>query len=169
MMVLRQNIFSRDLAAWQAMEQASDAGLIRSLGLSGFSDVRNFDLFVSNAASIQPAVLMTALHPYSQQTDIRTHLDPTGTLLVSDAPLGEIGEEQVIFADPAVSVTASWYQKTSSQVILRWQLQSGNVFLPAVSDEVGIDEYSRILDFELSEEDMEKINALDRPLFFLYY
>lgn len=163
MMILRQNIFGRDVACWEAMEQAADDGMIRSLGLSGFSDMRNFDLFTDNAASVTPAVLMTAMHPYARQTDVREHLDAAGTLLVSEAPLGETGEEQVIFADQAVSVPASRLEKTSSQVILRWHLQSGNIFLPAVSDAEQIEEYADILDFVLSDEEMDQINALDRP------
>lgn len=169
LMVLRQNDFPKDVEAWQAMEQGIESGLIRSLGLAGFVDVRNYDLFVNNAVTVQPAVLQIPIHPYEQRQDMQEHLAESGTVLVSDSPLGGDGEEQVLFADPLISLDATWYRKTSPQIILRWQLQNGNVILPEVSDEAQIDEYFEVLDFELTDEEMEQINLLDRSLNLLFY
>ncbi len=166
---LQQSDYARDLECWQAMERAAENGKIRSLGLSGFLFVQNYDLFVNNAASVQPAVLEIPVHPYEQRQDMRDHLAPSGTLLVSNSPLGGKGEEQVLFADPVISLEATWYKKTSSQVILRWQLQSGNIIMPQVSDEAQIEEYYQVLEFELSDDDAEKISSLDRSLNFVVY
>ena len=169
LMVLRQNDFPKDVKAWQAMEKGIERGLIRSLGLAGFVDVRNYDLFVNNAVTVQPAVLQIPIHPYEQRQDMREHLAECGTVLVSDSPLGEDGEEQVLFADSQISLDATWYRKTSPQIILRWQLQRGNVILPEVSDEAQIDEYFEVLDFELTDEEVEQINVLDRSLNLMFY
>ena len=75
----------------------------------------------------------------------------------------------MLFADPVISLEATWYKKTSSQVILRWQLQSGNIIMPQVSDEAQIEEYYQVLEFELSDDDAEKIDSLDRSLNFVVY
>ena len=169
LMTLQQSDYAKDLECWQAMERAAEDGKIRSLGLSGFLFMQNYDLFVNNAASVQPAVLMIPVHPYEQRQDMRDHLAGSGTLLVSNSPLGGKGEEQVLFADPVISLEATWYKKTSSQIILRWQLQSGNIIMPQVSDEAQIEEYYQVLEFELSDDDAEKIDSLDRSLNFVVY
>ena len=169
LMVLRQNDFPKDVEAWQAIEQRIESGLIRSLGLAGFVDVRNYDLFVNNAVTVQPAVLQIPIHPYEQRQDMQEHLAESGTVLVSDSPLGGDGKEQVLFADPLISLDATWHRKTSPQIILRWQLQSGNIILPEVTDEAQIDEYFEVLDFELTDEEMEQINGLDRSLNLMFY
>ena len=169
LMVLWQNDFPKDVEAWQSMEQGVETGLIRSIGLAGFVDVRNFDLFVNNAVTVQPSVLQIPIHPYEQRQDMREHLADSETVLVSDSPLGGDGEEQVLFADPLISMDATWHRKTSPQIILRWQLQCGNVILPEITDEAQIDEYFEVLDFELTEEEMEQINALDKSLNLMFY
>jgi diketogulonate reductase-like aldo/keto reductase len=52
--------------------------------------------------------------------------------------------------------------KSSAQVILRWNLQKGVVVIPGSSNPDHIQENTELYDFELTDEEMEKINALDR-------
>ena len=162
LMLLRQSQYDRDAALWAAMEKANETGMIRSLGLSGFSETMNLDLFLNNAASAMPAVLQLSVYPYEQRQDMRDHLTAYGMIMMSGDPLGGNGEEQVLFADPAVSVAATWHQKTSAQVILRWQLQSGNVIMLTPGHAARIPEYADIFDFSLDTDEMQQINALDR-------
>ena len=163
LMLLRQSQFDRDAALWTAMEKANETGMIRSLGLSGFSETMNLDLFLNNAAAAaMPAVLQLSVYPYEQRQDMRDHLAAYGMIMMSGDPLGGNGEEQVLFADPAVSVAATWHQKTSAQVILRWQLQSGNVIMLTPGHAAQIPEYADIFDFFLGTDEMQQINALDR-------
>ena len=162
LMLLRQSQYDRDAALWAAMEKANETGMIRSLGLSGFSETMNLDLFLNNAASVMPAVLQLSVYPYEKRQDMRDHLTAYGMIMMSNDPLGGNGEEQVLFADPAVSVAATWHQKTSAQVILRWQLQSGNVIMLTPEHAAQIPEYADIFDFSLGTDEMQQINALDR-------
>ena len=162
LMLLRQSQYDRDAALWAAMEKANETGMIRSLGLSGFSETMNLDLFLNNAASAMPAVLQLSVYPYEKRQDMRDHLTAYGMIMMSNDPLGGNGEEQVLFADPAVSVAATWHQKTSAQVILRWQLQSGNVIMLTPEHAAQIPEYADIFDFSLGTDEMQQINALDR-------
>ena len=158
----RQSQYDRDAALWAAMEKANETGMIRSLGLSGFSETMNLDLFLNNAAAVMPSVLQLSVYPYEQRQDMRDHLTAYGMIMMSGDPLGGNGEEQVLFADPAVSVAATWHQKTSAQVILRWQLQSGNVIMLTPGHAAQIPEYADIFDFSLGTDEMQQINALDR-------
>ena len=75
----------------------------------------------------------------------------------------------MLFADPVISSLATWYRKTSDQIILRWQLQSGNPVIAGSFDEARITEYLDVLNFSLTGSDMEQINALDRTPMFVYY
>lgn len=162
LMLLRQSQYDRDAALWAAMEKANETGMIHSLGLSGFSETMNLDLFLNNAAAAMPAVLKLSVYPYEQRQDMRDYLTSFGMVMMSGDPLGGTGEEQVLFADPAVSVSATWHQKTSAQVILRWQLQSGNVIMLTPEHAAQISEYADIFDFSLGTDEMQQINALDR-------
>ena len=110
LMLLRQSQYDRDAALWAAMEKANETGMIRSLGLSGFSETMNLDLFLNNAASVMPAVLQLSVYPYEKRQDMRDHLTAYGMIMMSGDPLGGNGEEQVLFADPAVSIAATWHQ-----------------------------------------------------------
>lgn len=168
LMVLSQSRFDLDLAAYHAMERAVEKGVIRSIGLSGFAESRNFDLVLGQISTI-PAVLQLEDHPYRQNLDMKAYLEQYGTIVQAKDPLGGKDDRAVLFADPAVSVLATWYQKTSDQIILRWHLQSGSAAIPAAADEARLEEYFNITDFELDEPGMAEINALDRTLSYVYY
>ena len=162
LILLRQSQYDRDAALWTAMEKANKTGTIHSLGLSGFSETVNLDLFLDNAAHTMPAVVQFSVYPYEQRQDMREQLSTFGAVLITDDPLGGDGEEQILFADPAVSIPATWHQKTSAQVILRWQLQSENVIMLTPGQISEISEYADIFDFSLEADEMRQIDALDR-------
>ncbi|MBQ6341563.1 MAG: aldo/keto reductase [Anaerolineaceae bacterium] len=168
LMIVNQYRFDLDLAAYHAVERAVEEGKVRSIGLSGFGESRNYDLVV-NQVDILPAVLQLETHPYLQNQDMKRHLSESGTVIEARNPLGGRDDRAVLFADPVISILATWYHKTSDQIILRWQLQSGNIFIPEATDEARLDEYQEILDFELSDSEMAEINALDRTLSYVFY
>ncbi|MBR6089486.1 MAG: aldo/keto reductase [Anaerolineaceae bacterium] len=161
LMLLRQGQFDRDMEAYQAMEQALSSGRIRSLGLSDFYEVWNYDL-VTNAVSEPPAVISSGIYPYQQNRTMKDHVSDSAVVMISSEPMGGEEDSHILFADFAVSSIATWYSKTSDQIILRWQLQSGNAAVPTVGDVAKLSEILEIFDFELEERDMERIDALDR-------
>ena len=162
LILLRQSQYDKDVALWAAMENANRNGTVHSLGLTGFSETVNLNLFLDNAAHTMPAVVQLSVYPYEQRQDMREQLSAFGAVMITDDPLGGNGEEQVLFADPAVSVAATWHQRTSTQVILRWQLQSGNVIMLTPGHASQISEYADIFNFSLEADEMQQINALDR-------
>ena len=161
LMFLQQNDFAKDRDAWLAMNEAAAAGTVRSLGLSGFYEVMNYEL-ITGIGTVQPAVIRVGISPYQQDPQIKAYAAGSGTVVMTQAPFGDKVESRVLFADPVISRLATWYRKTSDQIVLRWQLQNGTAAVPCVKNEAQLNEYADILDFSLSDEEMQQINALNR-------
>ncbi len=160
LMILHHSQPENDVKAYQAMEQAVEDGRIRSIGLSNFYTGEDFDRLV-NATTIVPVLLQNETHPYHQSTEMKAHLAQYGTVMESWFPLGGRGNTQTLFNDETIMDIAAAHGKTSAQVILRWHLQAGNIAIPGSSNENHILENYEIFDFELSEEEMERMTALD--------
>ena len=84
-------------------------------------------------------------------------------------PLGGRGNTQVLFNDETIVDIAAAHNKTSAQVILRWHLQAGNIAIPGSSNPDHIAENYDIFDFELSDEEMARMTALDKQERFASY
>ena len=161
LMILHHSQPENDVAAYKAMEQAVADGRLKAIGLSNYYDPDDFDRMV-NAASILPAVLQNETHPYHQSTDMKEHIAQYGTVLESWFPLGGRGNTQALFNDPVISAIAAAHGKTSAQVILRWHLQDGHIAIPGSHNEKHIQENFDIFDFELTQDEMAQIAALDK-------
>lgn len=168
LMILHHSQPSNDVQAYQAMERAVAAGKLRSIGLSNFYEPADFDRLV-NATEIRPAVLQNETHPYHQSKEMQQHIDQYGTVLESWFPLGGRGNTQKLFSDSTISAIAASHGKTSAQIILRWHLQAGNIAIPGSSNEAHIQENFEIFDFELSDEEMRQMTALDKNQRFADY
>lgn len=142
-------------------EQAVEDGKLRSIGLSNYYTPEDFDRLV-NAATITPALMQNEMHPYHQSTGMKDHLAQYGTVMESWFPLGGRGNTQTLFNDETISAIAAAHGKTSAQVILRWHLQASNIAIPGSSSEDHIQENYEIFDFELIDEEMAQMTALDK-------
>ncbi len=161
LMILHHSQPSNDVKAYQAMEKAVEEGKLRSIGLSNYYTAEDFDRLV-NATTIMPALLQNETHPYHQSKEMKEHLKQYGTVLESWFPLGGRGNTQTLFNDPVIAEIAAAHGKSSAQVILRWHLQAGNIAIPGSSNEDHIKENFDIFDFELTDEEMAQIIALDK-------
>jgi len=115
-----------------------------------------------NATTIVPVLLQNETHPYHQSTEMKTHIAQYGTVMESWFPLGGRGNTQILFNDPTIAAIAAAHGKTSAQVILRWHLQAGNIAIPGSSNPDHILENISIFDFELTDDEMVQMTALDR-------
>ena len=168
LMILHHSQPNNDVAAYQAMEQAVADGKLRSIGLSNYYTPEDFDRLV-NATTITPALMQNETHPYHQSTEMKEHLAQYGTVMESWFPLGGRGNTQTLFNDETISAIAAAHGKTSAQVILRWHLQAGNIAIPGSSNEDHIQENFEIFDFNLTDEEMEQMTALDKNERFANY
>ena len=161
LMILHHSQPENDVDAYQAMERAVADGKLRCIGLSNYYEPEDFDRLV-NATTIVPALLQNETHPYHQSTEMKNHIAQYGTVMESWFPLGGRGNTQILFSDPTIAAIAEAHGKTSAQVILRWHLQAGNIAIPGSSNPDHILENISIFDFELTEDEMAQMTALDK-------
>ena len=148
------------IGGYQAMEQAVAEGKVHSIGLSNFRP-EQFDE-IMEIATIAPAVNQVETHPYYQEVEMIEYLKQYGTVLEAWYPLGGRGNTQTMFADETISAIAAAHDRTSAQIILRWHLQAGHIAIPGSNNPDHILENISIFDFELTDEEMAAITAIDR-------
>ncbi|RNF39962.1 aldo/keto reductase [Planococcus salinus] len=142
--------------AWKALEKLYKDGRVKAIGVSNFHVHHLEDLLQD--AEIKPMVNQIEYHPYLTQKELQSYCVEQGIQLEAWSPLmaGELLEQ------PVLQELADKYNKTVAQIILRWDLQTGVVTIPKSTNEQRLAENADIFDFELSIEDMEQIEALNR-------
>lgn len=150
--------------SWRAMEELYHEGKIKAIGVSNFYADRLVDLITHN--EVVPAVNQVETHPFNQQVESAKIMEENKVQIESWAPFAE-GKND-IFQNEVLVTLAEKYNKSVAQVILRWLTQRGVVVIPKSVRKERIIENFDIFDFELSQEDMEKIATLDtkESLFF---
>ena len=141
-----------------ALEDSLSSGDVKSIGVANFLNETFLDL-VKNCRII-PAVDQIETHIFRQQVQMHEMLQEYGTVLQSWSPLA-CGRGN-IFENPILKSIAEKHHKTIAQVALRWLIQRGIPVIPKSTHKERMIENIRILDFELTKEDMEYINKLDK-------
>lgn len=159
-MMLLHHPGTDDIKAYKAMEKAVEEGKIRSIGLSNWY-VEELEEFLPQV-TITPALVQNEIHPYYQENNVIPYIQSLGIVVQGWYPLGGRGHTAELLGDETISAIAKAHGKSSAQVILRWNLQKGVVVIPGSSNPEHIQENTELYDFELTDEEMEKINALDR-------
>lgn len=159
-MMLLHHPGTDDVKAYKAMEKAVSEGKIRSIGLSNWY-VEELEEFLPQV-NITPALVQNEIHPYYQENDVIPYIHDLGIVVQGWYPLGGRGHTKELLNNEVISEIAKAHGKSSAQVILRWNLQKGVVVIPGSSNPDHIKENTELFDFELTDEEMEKINALDR-------
>ncbi|MED1818828.1 glyoxal/methylglyoxal reductase [Bacillus subtilis] len=141
---------------WRALEKLYKDGKIRAIGVSNFQ-VHHLEELLKDA-EIKPMVNQVEFHPRLTQKELRDYCKAQGIQLEAWSPLmqGQLLDNEVL------TQIAEKHNKSVAQVILRWDLQHGVVTIPKSIKEHRIIENADIFDFELSQEDMDKIDALNK-------
>jgi 2,5-diketo-D-gluconate reductase A len=150
--------------SWRAMEELYREGKIKAIGVSNFYSDRLIDLIIHN--EVVPAVNQVETHVFNQQIESHNFMKENNVQIESWGPFAE-GKNNMFQNETLVSIAEN-YNKTVAQVVLRWLIQRGVVVIPKSVRKERIIENFNIFDFELSQEDMEKIATLDtkQSLFF---
>ena len=149
-----------DVEAYKAMEQFVEEGKIRSIGLSNWY-VEELTEFLPQVDTV-PAVVQNEIHPYYQENDVIPFIQDLGIVVQGWYPLGGRGHTGELLGDSVISEIAEAHGVSSAQVILRWNLQKGVVVIPGSSNPDHIRENTELYHFSLTEDEMARINALDR-------
>ncbi|WML53381.1 aldo/keto reductase [Neobacillus sp. PS3-12] len=150
--------------SWRAMEELYREGKIKAIGVSNFYSDRLIDLIIHN--EVVPAVNQVETHVFNQQIESHNFMKENNVQIESWGPFAE-GKNNMFQNETLLSIAEN-YNKTVAQVVLRWLIQRGVVVIPKSVRKERIIENFNIFDFELSQEDMEKIATLDtkQSLFF---
>ena len=151
---MRENWAELNAESWRAMEEAVKAGKIRSIGISNFRKHHIDELL--KTAEIKPAVNQNYLNPSDMQADLVKYNDELGILNEAYSPLGTGG----LLGNETVKEVAANYGKSTAQVLLRWSLQHKFLPLPKSVHADYIKANAEIFDFELSADDMKKLDGL---------
>jgi 2,5-diketo-D-gluconate reductase A len=147
----------RYVETWKAFVELQQSDRLVSIGVSNFQP-DHLDRII-DATGVTPVINQVELHPYLQQSELRRAHEERGIVTQAWSPLGQGGE---LLEDPVLSELAQAHGRTVGQIVLRWHLQLGNVVFPKSSNPDRIAENFDVFDFELSEDDMARIAALDR-------
>jgi 2,5-diketo-D-gluconate reductase A len=146
----------RYVETWETFVELREEGRARSIGVSNFQPAHLRRVIAETGET--PAINQVELHPYMQQPELRRVHEELGILTEAWSPLGR-GQA---LEDPTVVAIAEAHGRTPAQVVLRWHLQLGNVVIPKSVTPARISENLDVLDLELSDAEMERIEALDR-------
>lgn len=159
-MMLLHHPDTNDVKAYKAMEQFVKDGKIRSIGLSNCY-VEELTKFLPQVDTV-PALIQNEIHPYYQENDVIPFIQEKGIVVQGWYPLGGRGHTGELLSDPVISGIADAHDVSSAQVILRWNLQKGVVVIPGSSNPDHIKENTELYHFTLTDDEMNRINALDR-------
>ena len=159
-MMLLHHPGDNDVKAYKAIEKYVEAGKIRSIGLSSWYE-KELKEFLPKV-SITPSLVQNEIHPYYLENDVIPYIQSLGIVVQGWYPFGGRGHTKELLNDKVIVEIAKNHNVSSAQVILRWNLQKGVVVIPGSSNPNHIKENTEIYHFELSKDEMDKINALDR-------
>ena len=140
------------------------AGALRSIGVSNFEPRHIEQLLRGTGGSrregaVLPAVNQVELHAYLSQSDIREYCEAQGILVTS---YGSVGAASGLLDDPTVVAIAKSHGKSAAQVTLRHSLQRNCAVLARSTAPQRITANAELFDFELSEEEVQQLDALER-------
>ncbi len=152
--------FGDNVQGYKVLEQALAEGKTRTIGLSNFNQETIEDLL--KQFKTKPAVVQLETHIFNQQNEMREYLKKYGAFVMSWYPFGGRDNIKLVLGNETIVKIAKAHNKTAAQVVLRWHIQSGYVVIPGASNADYIKENIEIFDFELSEEEMAQIRALNQ-------
>jgi len=143
---------------WKAFETLYKQGVVKAIGVSNFLKYQLEDLIKST--EIMPMVNQMEFHPYLVQQNLIDYCHQHKIQYEAWSPL----MQGRILSDKTLIQLAQKYHKDVAQLVLRWNLQKDVVTIPKSSQPKRILSNSQIFDFEITQEDMDKIDGLDKSI-----
>lgn len=153
---------------WAGMETVHDAGLAAHIGVCNYNTGLLHDLITY--ARIAPHSLQIESHPYLTQEKLIRLATDYGMQVTAFSPLGALsyleldmaGAGDSVLTQPVVTAAAEAHEKTPAQVVLRWGVQRGCSIIPKTTKPDRMRENLDIMDFALSDDEMQAISALNQ-------
>lgn len=158
--------FDRTIAAYRGLESLLHDGKVRAIGVSNFMPHHLLELL--DATDVVPAVNQVELHPYFTQPAVQQADAQDRILTQAWSPIGGITfypgwgqDRRSVMDDPTLQAIAAEHGRTPAQVMLRWHVQRGRSAIPKSTRPARIAENFAVFDFELSDDTLDRIDALD--------
>lgn len=148
---------------WKAMEELVDAGLTKAIGISNFNS-KQVDR-IMQAARIKPVTNQVECHPYLNQDRLAAHCKKYGIVLTAYSPLGSPDrpwakpDDPKLLDDSKLAAIAKKYNKEVAQVLIRYQIEKGNVVIPKSVTKSRIISNAEVFDFKITPEDVKTIDG----------
>ncbi len=146
------------MAGYRQLEKAYKEGKAKSIGICNFEGEYMAEL--EKNWEIVPQFIQVEAHPYFTQKELRKTLGKYDIKLMSWYPLGH--GDRSLLKEPVFAELGKKYGKTSAQIILRWHTQMGFSVIPGSKNVDHIRDNLNILDFRLTDEEMEEVAKLDK-------
>ena len=144
--------------AWRGLVELQKRGVVRTIGVSNFTEEHLRHIIEDTG--VTPAINQIELHPYFNQEQMRAVHADLGIVTQSWSPLGK---REAPYEEQTVVDIAESHGVTPAQVVLRWQVQLGNIPLPKSATPSRQVENRDVFGFELTSTEVDAINALTKP------
>ncbi|WAC57147.1 aldo/keto reductase [Gordonia sp. SL306] len=156
--------FNLTIDAYKALERLLADGKVKAIGVSNFMPDHLARLL--DATSVVPAVNQIEVHPYFRQSALLDADAEHGIVSQAWSPIGGItfyrdGSHGSTLEDPTLQKIGAAHEKTTAQVMLRWHIQQGRQVIPKSVTPSRIAENFDVFDFELTNDELASIDALD--------
>lgn len=142
---------------WRRMEELYFAGRCRAIGVCNFDRPKMEALL--KICRVRPAVNQFERHPLFQQCETAAFCREQGVAVMCYSPLARMDAR--LMQNPVLMDLAAKYGKKVGQIVLRWSVEQGDIPIPASGTEAHIRENFNVFDFQLAQDDMERIDALE--------
>lgn len=146
------------LEAWRALVELQKTGVARSVGVSNFTAPLLAEIIADTG--VTPVLNQIELHPLFTQDAMRAEHARLGIVTQSWSPLGK---RNAPYASPAVADAAAAHGVSPAQVVLRWQVQLGNLPVPKSATPERQAANLDVFGFALTHDEVKAISALDTP------
>jgi 2,5-diketo-D-gluconate reductase A len=144
------------VSTWNTLQEFHQDGRARSIGVSNFQ-VEHLRRLGAEC-DVMPAVNQVELHPYLLNRDVHAYDQAHGIATQAWSPIAQ----GIVLGDPVITAIADRLGRSPAQVVLRWQIQHGNIVFPKSRTPARIRENFELFDFQLDSRDVDAIDALDR-------
>jgi 2,5-diketo-D-gluconate reductase A len=144
------------VSTWRTLEDLRDDGQARAIGVSNFQ-VGHLERLAAEGTSV-PVVNQVEVHPYFTNDEVRDYGRAHGIATEAWSPIAQ-GR---VLDDPVIGTVAAKVGRTPAQVVLRWHIHRGDIVFPKSTTPARIKENFALFDFELDDDDIAAIAALDK-------
>ncbi|CAL4067972.1 unnamed protein product, partial [Meganyctiphanes norvegica] len=150
---------------WEGMQDCVDAGIVKSIGVSNF-DAKQVDRIL-DMCKIKPVINQFECHPYLNRKELVSHCQRKTVAVTAYSPFACPNRpwakptDPLLLDEPAIKGIAKKYNKSPAHVLIRYQIQRDIIVIPKSVTPSQIESNFQVFDFELTKDDMAKIDNLD--------